>query len=410
MLEIEFLETEAANMFLRIIIFATLIVSTGITNLPAQLNFDRGKVFDEVSTNVSKHFYNKKFDQKAWDQTVRKYRKLALAAKTHDGFAKQVNALLATLSASHTYYYSVNNPKRYQLLGVFHPLFDQGRTDLFVYDGIGVDTRTIEGKVRVVSVYDGHPAAKAGLQFGDQIVSVDSKPFHPIKSFVGRADTTVNLEIIRGRDRKNLKVKVEKLDGRKMFEKALDASARVIESKGKQIGYIHAWSYAGWKYHNKIRSELLWGKLSKCDSLILDLRDGWGGADLSYLNLFREPIASMRAETRSGDVRSFSGVWGKPVVLLTNERSTSGKEAFTYGFKKLKLGKVVGETTAGAVLGGRIFLLSNGDVLYLAVLSMKIDGQRLEGTGVAPDFKVKRDIKKGGADHQLNRALEILDG
>jgi carboxyl-terminal processing protease len=106
---------------------------------------------------------------------------------------------------------------------------------------------------------------------------------------------------------------------------------------------------------------------------------------------------------------NFSGVWGKPVVLLVNRRSTSGKEMFTYGFKKLKLGEVVGETTAGAVVAGRGFLLSNSDVLYLAVSDLEVDGQRLEGRGVEPTVHVERPLPyAAGADPQLERALEIL--
>ena len=56
---------------------------------------------------------------------------------------------------------------------------------------------------------------------------------------------------------------------------------------------------------------------------------------------------------------------------------------------------MIGEKTAGAVVGGRIFLLSNGDALYCAVTETKVDGARLEGVGVQPDYEVIRKHNQG---------------
>ena len=291
---------------------------------------------------------------------------------------------------------------------MFNSIFDQNDTSLFCYDGIGIDTRTIEGKSFIISVYDGFPAAKAGLSFGDQIVSVDGYMFHPIESFYGKANSNVTVELVRDNHLLTIEVPVTVLDGRTMFETALQSSLQIFERNGKKIAYAHLWSYAGSKYQELLREAILWGKLSQCDALIVDLRDGWGGADINYLNLFRKPIAIIKSTARDGGTLSYSGVWEKPVVLLTNERSTSGKELFTYGFKKLKIGKVIGEKTAGAVVAGRIFKLSSGDILYLAVHDVYVDGERLEGIGVKPDVFIERPIGSGGNDPQLEKALEEL--
>ena len=371
-------------------------------------DFDRGKVFDEVAQAVAEHFYDKNFDGDDWRERCSKLRKQATNAESFDQYDQLVNKLLATLNTSHTYYFSRNNPKRYQLFGIFHELYKDDE-DLFCYDGIGIDTRIVDGKTFVVSVFDGLPAFKSGLKFGDEIVSVDGAPFHPIGSFAKKTGSSVTVKLNRAEKPMSLEIEVDQLDGRTMYETALEASARVIERGEKKIAYIHVWSYAGSKYQEKVREALLWGQLSECDALVFDCRDGWGGADLNYLNLFRDPIAIVQSEPRSGKSISYSGVWEKPVALLVNDRSTSGKELFTHGFKKLKLGKVFGETTAGAVVAGRIFRLSNGDALYLAVSDVHIDNQRLEGIGVEPDEKVKRPLKNAAAnDQQLEAALDYL--
>ncbi len=389
------------------LLFIQFFLSTTIIAQKA-LDFDKDKLLDEIAKQVTAHFYKTDFDTTAWNQRVYNCRQRLAKVTRLDQFDFEVNELLGTLNTSHTYFFSRNNPKRYQLLGVFNKLFDENDISLFCYDGIGIETKTVDGKVFIIAVYDGLPAAKAGLKFGDQIVSVDQDAFHPIESFRSKTDSNVTVEFIRDQHLYTIKVPVAVLDGRTMFEAALQSSIQIINRNGKKIGYLHLWSYAGSKYQEQLREAILWGKLSQCDALIVDLRDGWGGADINNLNLFRKPIAIIQSTSRDGLMGSYSGVWEKPVALLTNGKSTSGKELFAYGFKKLKLGSIIGEKTAGAVVAGRIFKLSSGDLLYLAVRDVLVDGKRLEGVGVKPDVLVERPIESGDHDPQLERALEEL--
>jgi len=76
-----------------------------------------------------------------------------------------------------------------------------------------------------------------------------------------------------------------------------------------------------------------------------------------------------------------------------NAFSRSGKELLAFGARKYHLATVIGERTPGQTLGGRLFPLSNGDALFLAVQSSRIDGVNLEGVGVPPDIEVPFDIR-----------------
>jgi carboxyl-terminal processing protease len=399
-----------AQMDLENDLFATYtLVKKALVKKAQQPEIDQTAVFDEVAGIVAEHFYDKQFDVDAWQLKVEEYRPRAVAATTRDQFAETINELLSSLNTSHTRYFSSNEPRRYQLLGVFSELYGLDQEDLFVYDGIGIETKKIADEVYVSAVFDGLPADQAGLLFGDQILAVDGMPFHPIRSFAGKVGAPVAMKIRRRGREQSVTVTVGELDGRTMFETALAASQQVFEKNGKRIGYLHVWSYAGSKYQELIRSAILWDDLSQCDALILDLRNGWGGADVNYLNLFRKPILNVESTSRSGQPRNYSGVWGKPVALLTNGGSTSGKELFAFGFKKLKLGKIFGETTAGAVVAGRCFLLGNRDVLYLAVNDVHVDGLRLEGRGVDSDFPIARPLRDAeSGDRQLEGAIEYL--
>jgi carboxyl-terminal processing protease len=365
-------------------------------------------LIDEIVTLVEKHFYDSiRVSDLKWKNRVKRLQQYGDTATDADQLADSINAFLGMLETSHTHYFPKSDPKRYQLLGVFSTLYDQNREDLFIYEGIGIDTRRVNGRYMIISVFDGFPAKEAGLRFGDTIVAVDGKTFHPIRSFREKTGKTVRIKVKRYEETTGIKVKVTKIDGRTMFMKAAEIGIRSIDHRGNRIGYIHLWSYAGSQYHELLRQQVLWGKLSKCDALVLDLRDGWGGADLSYLNLFRPPIVRTSFHNRDGSTGSYNGAWEKPVALLVNERSTSGKELFAYGFKKAKMGPVIGTTTAGAVLAGRIFLLSNDDVLYLAVRDVRVDGKRLEGKGVPPDITIERSVRTASdGDSQLQKAVE----
>jgi len=57
-------------------------------------------------------------------------------------------------------------------------------------------------------------------------------------------------------------------------------------------------------------------------------------------------------------------------------------------------------------MGGRCFLLPGKYLLYIAELDDLIEGQRLEGRGVPPDFEVPADVPYAdGSDPQLEKAL-----
>ena len=95
------------------------------------MNFDKGLVFDEVTSIVAKHFLDPAFDEEKWNRVAQEYRVNAVTAKTLDDYSSEVNALLKTLDTSHTYYFSRHDPRRYQILGVFHRLYDATHRDLF---------------------------------------------------------------------------------------------------------------------------------------------------------------------------------------------------------------------------------------------------------------------------------------
>ena len=116
---------------------------------------------------------------------------------------------------------------------------------------------------------------------------------------------------------------------------AMRHSVRIVESGDHKIGYIHTWSYSVERYHELFVDTLFGGELNDVDGLLLDIRDGWGGASPEYLNLFHRQMPQLSMKRRGQPWEHFGKVWRRPVALLINERAWSGKEVYAYGFRKI---------------------------------------------------------------------------
>ena len=373
------------------------------------------EVFDEAERLVRSNFYDPNLKGKDWNALSDRYRQRYLAAKTTKERSNAINELLSELDASHMIHATVDDPAYYQLADIFSFALRRDLSKHFPngisYPGIGIFTREIDGKTFVTGVLAGLAGEKAGLLVGDEIITVDGAPFEPVGSFRDKVNTSVTMTIRRERDGpvSVLTVRPERIEPDKAFQSAMRDSARIIEANGKRLGYIHVWSYAGQDFQNILVEELSSGKLKDADALIWDLRDGWGGARPGYLDLFNTRAPDMTFTDREGKSSFESFKWRKPIALLVNGGTRSGKEVLTYGFKKYGLGEVIGTRTAGALLAGRGYLLSDGSFLMVAVNDVAVDGERLEGKGVEPTVVVPFEVPyAAGRDPQLEKAIEDL--
>ncbi len=370
------------------------------------------KAFEEAWERVRDAFYDPGLKGLDWNLVGRRYR--GFAADPKADIADVINRMLGELGASHTGYYEPDEVAYYDLADIFSNGLRRELKDRFpngevAYDGIGMATRIIEGRHFIIGVFDGFPAAKAGLMAGDEIISADGMPFAPVGAFAGKISRKVRLAIRREAGAMPFTVDVapEVIKPNETYLAAMRNGARVIEKNGHKLGYVHIWSYARWQYQELLQ-ELAEGKFKDADALIWDLRDGWGGAQPEYLDIFNARAPTMTFRGRGG-TETMNARWRKPVILIINGGTRSGKEILAYGFKKYGYGEVVGTKSAGAVLAARAFMQSNGNLLLLAVTDVTVDNDRLEGVGVTPDHEVPFDIRYAkGADPQLAAAIDIL--
>jgi tricorn protease len=110
--------------------------------------------------------------------------------------------------------------------------------------------------------------------------------------------------------------------------------------------------------------------------------------------------------------QSTFGFADRPVVLITNEITLSDGEMTANGFKALKRGTIVGNTTYGWLIFTTSHRLLNGGSFRLPFEGCyTLEGEDLETIGgVVPDILVINDLNHelNGIDPQLDEAIRVL--
>ena len=368
--------------------------------------FNPAECFDKVWNTINDEFWDPNFNCVDWEDARQRYRPTALAARDHESFAEIVNRMLAELKTSHTRYYTKWDTGYYIIKVVF------GKPDTH-RSGIGVVTKKIEGRYYVLAALHSLPAEKDGLLLGDWLVEVDDQPFHPIRSFENKADRKVELVVQRGPSeltRSKLTVKPLDMKEKDRLGNDTHASIKTIEHREHRFAYVRLW----WLRGTEMKQALQYGiyRANETEGIIIDIRDGYGG-DMGYeliAPFLQYGLGEVTVES-IGRKQTFKSAAGcdKPVVILINGGSRSGKEVLAYLFKKTGRGLLIGERTAGYVTGGNKREISSDSFLYYGGFNMLIDGKRLEGVGVEPDIEVPFDIRfSAGKDIQLERAKDEI--
>ena len=109
--------------------FLTVAVAAALGAWPASAQIGREfgapsgaadlAAFDEVWETVRDRFYDPRLHGVDWQAVRARYRPQVAAARSRDETAAVVNAMLAELGASHTHYYTPDDPAYYQLADIF---------------------------------------------------------------------------------------------------------------------------------------------------------------------------------------------------------------------------------------------------------------------------------------------------
>ena len=404
-------------------------------------DFDR--LFDAVVERVGKSFWDKdRLASTDWERQARLARQEIVEASTLEEAARRINALLGKLETSHTGLLTPDDQDYYNLLDVFsgsrgaRKLAKQFRSGVH-YAGIGIFSVRIDDRYFVDAVLEGSPAERVGIKVGDEVVNVDGAPFHPIRSFRGRIgqEATLAIRRTRGGTIEMVRSDVVRIAPLRLFNDATLASARVIERDGRRFGYVHVWASFGDQSAQSLKTALaklnVEGGVARpaksgtseedsrsdtivtppLDALIIDMRGKIGGTGTTaarYLDVIDPRGPRVRSRSKGDGARASISLRDRTAVLIDHHtRSTA--ELFVHAYRRERQGPLIGTPTAGAVSAAAAFAMPGGNLLYLAVMGLEVDGEVLEGQGIAPDIAVQRALPySNGADPALDVALAEL--
>lgn len=186
---------------------------------------------------------------------------------------------------------------------------------------------------------------------------------------------------------------------------------RVDTLGGGQIGYVHLRAMGGGNYSEWATN---FYPVYNRQALIIDVRNNRGGNIDSWIleKLLRK--AWFYWQPRTGKpFANMQYAFRGYMVVLCNEFTASDGEAFTEGFRRLGLGKVLGTRT----WGGEVWLSFDNSLVDKGIASAAEtgvygpEGQWLiEGKGVVPDIVVDNlpHATFEGRDAQLDAAVNYL--
>jgi carboxyl-terminal processing protease len=287
-------------------------------------------------------------------------------------------------------------------------------------NGIGIDVVPNSRGLLVVDVYPGSPAARAGLQRGEVIVSVGGtalagRPAAFAASLIqGRPGTRVTLTVLHGRALRVVGIKRAALV-------IPVATGRVVTFHGEKIGEETLTSFTDGS-GDELRAQVDKALHSGARALVLDLRENGGGllneaVNVSSIFIPDGTIVSTAGRSQPRQVYTAKGgaiPTTIPMVVLVDRGTASAAEIVTGALKDRGRAKVVGTRTYGKGVFQEVRQLSNGGALDITVGEyFTPNGHNLggggvrQGAGIAPDVYAV-DNPHTRVDEALNVALRTV--
>ncbi|MBA3599736.1 MAG: S41 family peptidase [Acidobacteria bacterium] len=381
-------------------IFLTVFLFTNIFAQPATTSQVKPKISTETRTN--KVVTAEKIEQDMAEA-------LTLIEDRHvsgkqldynDLFKSSIDSMLHTLDPHSNYF----DAKEYEEFRV-----NQNSQ----YFGIGAilgDLRDKDGKVIatfIKATFEGAPANRAGLRYGDKIVEVNGT------SMLGKSFTEVRNFLIGPRGT-NAKITVERYGtgNRDSVNIVRDAVSQPSIPEAYMIrpgvGYIAMTGGFHQTTFNEFRQAMAELKLQGMEQLVLDLRNNPGGLVsqayqvantflsrgqnvLTQRGRIQGAESSLAAENNSPDKT--------PIVVLVNRNSASASEILAGALQDHDRALIVGESTYGKGLVQNPFPLEYGSMLLLTIAKYETPSGRL----------VQRDYSDGNLYNYLTDGGSLRD-
>ena len=290
-----------------------------------------------------------------------------------------------------------------------------------IYEGIGCTIQNQVDGLKIIEVFDGSPAEKAGLKSDDIILKVDDMEVTAdatgdmVSNYIkNEANEKILMVISRGEEEKTLTLKRGKIE-------TPVVSSITYDKNDKKIGYI-AISLFSSVADKQFEKELKKLEKENISGLVIDVRDNNGGYLTSVTNIVNtllpkgKVIYQVEKDGKRETTKDKTDISRDyPIAILTNQNSASASEILAAAIKEsYDKGYVVGTKTYGKGTVQQVKILSDGSMIKYTVENwLTPKGTWINQNGVEPTDDVLLDSKyweepKVENDNQLQKALDLV--
>ena len=278
------------------------------------------------------------------------------------------------------------------------------------FGGIGIEVESRGGRAVVIATIPDTPGARAGIQRGDVIVSIDGKPVESsgfgdniVAKLRGKPKTKVAVGLFRPATQGNLHLNLL----REVIKIESVRDVRVLEG---DVGYVQLTEFSehtGEQFGKALEKLIDQG----ATSLVLDLRNNPGGlldaaVDVAEPFFKKGEVIVYTQGRKPGDREDLraereGAPLAIPIAVLINAGSASAAEVVTGALKDTGRAVVVGERSFGKGSVQSVFPLKNGEGLRLTTARYYTpSGVSIHEKGIAPQVEV---IMTPDEDDKLSR-------
>jgi carboxyl-terminal processing protease len=385
------------------------------------------KIFDAVWRTTDENFYDPAFHGVDWSVARARYRPQVAAVHNDAAFEALIDRMLAELKVSHAYIVAPSQSSARQ-------------------PGVGADFLTMDAAPVVREVAPLSDARRQGLRIGDRLIG-------PLAAVNGPKGTAATLQV-EGCDGRGRTLSVRR-ESRSFPRTAPGWSwSSLSPAAGVSLGYLRTDRFDD---GDAALADRAMAALKDTNGLIIDLRANSGGntsalrlasyftpaGEAPAIALFARPyLKALGREPNAGDVARGPKVVGvytdeavfkavndhqgqavfytedlgarryaKPVVVLIGEDTGSAGEGFAWAMRLAGSARFVGRRTAGALLSGESFDVSEGWRLTIPVQGLwGPQGQDFADKAISPDVPIRwtRAEVCQGRDPDLEAAIGML--
>lgn len=371
------------------------------------------ELFYEIWWAMNRMYYDPAMHGRNWQAIQAEYAALVPFVYDRQDFYSLMNEMIEELDSSHL---SISRPPSDVTLPSENTAW------------LGIDLQPaalMEGRIIVGKVFPGTAGDRKGSQLlaGDEILRVDGEAVGKGKTLAealkDKAGRKVRLNLRRGGQDVEITIKPDSsglMTGVRYDTFVEERRAEVEKLSGGEYTYFHIQGMNDPSTEQFLRDIRTYGEGKK--GAVVDVRWNGGGNTANRILAALKPESWLNREFRwmpgvKISEEMFRGnAIEMPTVILTNQYSASNAEIFSEGFRRMKLGPVVGEPTGGNVLtvAGRYGLWDGGGVQIPFIKIVTVDGESLEGKGRRVDVDVRYDPNAwaSGRDVQVERAVSEL--